>query len=103
MPTQLKFRIQKFIQERRTYVIGAAFVKGCPTLHDDTFKYAELAKLANARLRREWDVTEKDFKWNAMHVVPAEDSPSCYDSNFTGKTVNVIVGDDIRYSVLVKG
>jgi len=103
MPTQLKYLIQKLIQERRTYVIGAAFVKGCPTLHDDTFKYAELAKLANARLRREWDVTENDFKWNTMHVVPAEDSPSCYDSNFTGKTVNVIVGDDIRDSVLVKG
>ena len=75
MPTQLKFLIQKLIQERRTYVIGAAFVKGCPTLHDDTYKYAELAKLANARLRREWDVTGNNFKWNTMQVVPAEDSP----------------------------
>ena len=102
MPTQLKSIIQKFVPERRTYMVGAAFVRGCPTLHDDTASLAELAKLANALLRREWDVTTKNFKWNTIQVVPAEDARSCSDANFTGMTVNVIVSDDASVSVLVK-
>ena len=58
---KMKSFIQKFLPERRTYVIGAAFVKGCPTLHDDTLNLAELAKLANALLRREWDAKKDNF------------------------------------------
>ena len=101
MPTQMQSFIQKFLQERRTYIIGAAFVKGCPTLHDDTRNLAELAKLANALLRREWDAKKGDFRWNTLHVVPAEDSVSCYDTNLTGTAVNVVVGGDDSESVLV--
>ena len=77
MPTQMKSFIQELLQERRTYIIVAAFVKGCPMLHDDTLNLAELAKLANALLRREWDAKKGNFRWNTLHVAPAEDAVSC--------------------------
>ena len=103
MPTQMKSFIQKFLQERRTYIIGAAFVKGCPTLHDDTQNLAELAKLANALLRHDWGAKKGDFRWNTLQVVPAEDSVSCYDTNLIGTAVNVVVGGNDSESGLVKG
>ena len=103
MPTQIKYVIQQFLQERRTCIIGAAFVKCCPTLHDDTRNFAELAKLANALLRREWDAKKRYLRWNTLHIVPAEDSVSCCDTNLTGTTINVVVGGDDSESVLVKG
>ena len=43
------------------------------------------------------------FRWNTIHVVPVEDTSSRYDTNFTSKAVNVIVGGGIDGSVSVKG
>ena len=102
MPIQMKSFIQMFLQERRTYSIGAAFVKGCPTLHDDTRNFAELAKLANALLRREWGAKKRYLRWNTLHIVPAGDSVSCCVTNLIGTTINVVVGGDDSESVLVK-
>ena len=38
-----------------------------------------------------------------LHVVPAEDVVSCYDTIFIGMAVNAVVGGDASESVSVKG
>ena len=103
MPFQLKSLIQQFIPSRRTYVIDAAFVKGCPTLHDNTDRLSELAKLANALLRREWDVAMKDCRWNTIHVIPVNGTTSVFHPYVIGPAANVIVSDGTSGSVSVKG
>ena len=84
-------------------MIVAAFVKGCLRLHDDTDGLSELAKLANALLRRKWDVAMKAFRWNAIHVIPADGAKSAFDPYFIGPAVNVIVSDGTSGPVSVKG
>ena len=58
--------------------------------------FAELAKLAHALLRREWDAKKRYLRWNTLHILPAEDYVSCCDTNLTGTMINLIVGGDDR-------
>ena len=62
----------------------------------------EFAKAANTLLRQGLDAESKQFRWNAIYLVPVDGKVLLTEASLAGRAVNVVVGGDDCESVLVK-
>ena len=82
LPRPSQTLVQSFIPLSRVYIMGVAFVRGCPTRHDDTCGLVGHASLANSALRRDYDNTAKDFRRNTIHIISGDGIISLSEVSF---------------------